>query len=67
MMIGGRGLEGSCMTCGVTCVETIGLSWPLVILMLLVYNDASAVNPGICMTVICVSFRPVEFDDHIRR
>jgi hypothetical protein len=54
MMIGGRGLLGSCMTCGVTCVETIGLEWPPVmfILMLLVYKDASAVNPGICMTVI---------------
>ena len=53
-MIGGRGRLGSCITCGVICGETIGLSWQLVmfILMLLVFKDASAVNLGIFILFI---------------
>lgn len=62
MIIGGRGLSGSCMTCGVTCVETIELSSPPVmfILILLVYKDASAVNPGnFALVILLNSFHKV--------
>jgi hypothetical protein len=45
--------EGSCMTCGEICGETIGLSWQLVMFFLmLLYKDASAVNFGIFMMFI---------------